>query len=462
MRQRLQKVFEHATRCVEKNDFDYANQLFTQCVAEDPGNLVYLQNFLANVQQKHGNNKKGAKLAGLKIKSQRTKLTKSAAKGKWEAAFQAGCTALALNPWDIPTLLAMAEASAELQISECQLYYLRCAIDVDPQHIEVNRRAAITLERMGQFDQAIACWRRVEQAKPHDDESLQAISRLSVEKTIRDGGYDPNLLAAEGEEAGPSVAQFSKEARVTETPDPTLASSPEERLQQAITADPTTAESYLQLADIYLHNHRFDDAEQLLGRGLQAVGSGDLTIRERIEDVQLRRANHRLTIAEQRAQQEPGEPSEQLATRLRAEANQVELEIYATRAAREPQNIRYQYELGLRLKRAGKAKEAIPPLQAARSDPKRKVEILVDLGECFQQIKQYKLALTNYEQAIEACAEPDSDARRLALYRAGVLATGMKEFDRAERHLTELAGLDYGYRDVADRLDKISEIRNTG
>ena len=43
VRQRLQKCFEHAQRCVEKDDFDYANDLFTQCVVEDPANLIYLQ-----------------------------------------------------------------------------------------------------------------------------------------------------------------------------------------------------------------------------------------------------------------------------------------------------------------------------------------------------------------------------------------------------------------------------------
>ncbi len=67
VRQRLQKLFEHAQRCLEKDDHDYANQLFTQCVVEDPDNLIYLQFFLTNLQKKYSDNKKGGKLAGLKI-----------------------------------------------------------------------------------------------------------------------------------------------------------------------------------------------------------------------------------------------------------------------------------------------------------------------------------------------------------------------------------------------------------
>ena len=48
-----------------------ATTCLTQCVVEDPGNLIYLQHFLANLAQKYGNNKTGARLAGLKIKSGR-------------------------------------------------------------------------------------------------------------------------------------------------------------------------------------------------------------------------------------------------------------------------------------------------------------------------------------------------------------------------------------------------------
>ena len=119
-----------------------------------------------------------------------------------------------------------------------------------------------------------------------------------------------------------------------------------------------------------------------------------------------------------------------------------------------------QYEFGLRLRRAGKIKEAISAFQAARADTKRKPVVLVELGECFQKIEQFKLSLTNYEQAIEACRDSDAETRHLALYRAGVLATGMKEYDRAERYLSELAGLNFGYRDVSERLDKIARLRD--
>jgi tetratricopeptide (TPR) repeat protein len=111
----------------------------------------------------------------------------------------------------------------------------------------------------------------------------------------------------------------------------------------------------------------------------------------------------------------------------------------------------------MRMKAAGQYSEAIQMLQQARGDSKRKAQVHVDLGECFQHIKQFKLALNNYEEAINSMTDHSSDTGKLALYRAGVIAFHLKNLGLAEKYLTELAGIDFGYRDVAKWLDKLAE-----
>jgi hypothetical protein len=49
----------------------------------------------------------------------------------------------------------------------------------------------------------------------------------------------------------------------------------------------------------------------------------------------------------------------------------------------------------------------------------------------------------------------------LALYRAGVLAADLNDREKAEKHLTQLAAMDFGYRDVAERLDKLAALRDS-
>lgn len=467
VRQRLQTVFERAQQCIEKGDHDYAHDLFSQCVAEDPGNLIYLQHLLSNLSQKYGNSKKGARLAGLKIKSARTSLTKAAGKGHWHDAFQAACDALKHNPWDTATLLALADAYAEIGSDECQLYALRWALDVDAKDVTVNRRAAVALAGMGHFDQAISCWQRVLHAKPNDEEAEKAVAKLSVEQTIRQGGYNQDLL--EGGEVDLSQLETSVRHRVGQGQQGRTSSPPteeanrqrEQGLADAIAANPAELSNYFELADLLTVEQRLREAEQVLSRALAASGGGDLNVRERLEDAQLRRVHQQLEIANHRAKQDATPEATDLARRMAAQANQSELEVYAARSAREPNNLLLQYELGLRLKRAGKFKEAIQAFQAARDDSKHKALVQLHLGESFQHIRQFKLALASYEGAIAASDTMQEEMHKLALYRAGVLAADLGEVARAEKHLTALAAVDFGYRDVAERLDKLATLRDS-
>jgi tetratricopeptide (TPR) repeat protein len=235
----------------------------------------------------------------------------------------------------------------------------------------------------------------------------------------------------------------------------------EKALLAAIDADPAGVANYLQLADLLVGQGRLNDADKMLTQALAASGGGDLAVRERFEEVHLRRAQEQVEIAKRRAERESTDQARRLAQRMAVQANQAELEVYAARAAREPGNTILQYELGLRCKRAGKYKEAIQAFQAARDDTRHKAQVQIQLGESFQHIRQFRLALSSYEAAIAATDAMQPDTRKLALYRAGVLAAELNEPERAERYLTELAAIDFGYRDVADRLDKLAKSRDS-
>jgi tetratricopeptide (TPR) repeat protein len=469
IRQRLQAVFEHAQRSAEKADYDYAHDLYTQCLVDDPANLIYLQHFLSNLAQKYGNNKKGSRFSALRSKGSRMTLNKATGKGQWREAFAAACEALKSNPWETSTLLDVAEAYQQLGSDECQLFTLRWALDASPKDVTVNRTAAKTLARMGQFDQAISCWRRVEQAKPGDQEASKAISQLSVEKTIQKGGYNEEILkgaVTDSTVLEASVRERTEKAKsdsveIAAAAKASAESGREKSLLAAIEKDPANLANYLELGELFTVQNRLREATEILSRALAASGGGDLMVRESLEDAHLRRAQNQVMVAQRRADQEKTEESAELARRMAAQANQSELEVFAARAARNPGNSMLQYELGLRCKRAGKFKEAIQAFQAARGDTKRKSQVELHLGESFQHIRQFKLALSSYETAIESADDMQVDAKKLALYRAGVLAAEMDDRDRAEKHLTQLAAIDFGYRDVADRLDKLAALRDS-
>lgn len=471
VRQRLQQLFEHGKKSLDKDDFQYAHDMFAQCVAEDPANLVYLQHLRANLARKHPEAKKRSLLGGLsrKHKAARSTMAKALEKKDWDQAFAAGCEALDEGPGDVTTLLDMATAAKAFGATECQLYYLKWALDTDTKHEQANRQAAEALSAVGQFDQAIACLKRVQEAKPMDHEVARTISRMSVEQTIQKGGYNQELLrkgasaTAAPDEAASEMLRKPQSSQPSPAPTAEPAApavSRESELLERIRLYPAELQNYKELADDYAKADRLRDAERVLTKAL-SVSSGDLDTRERLEETQLRRMRQQTDVANRKAEIEGTDDARDLARRMAAQANQRELEVYAARAERNPSNMAYQYELGLRLKRAGKFREAIQAFQQARGDSRRLADTQLHLGECFQKIEQFRLAMSSYEAAVTAASDATSDLHKLARYRAGVLAMGLGELEKAEKHLTELAEADFGYRDVADRLDKLAQMRNT-
>ncbi|MFM1902581.1 MAG: hypothetical protein RLZZ440_481 [Planctomycetota bacterium] len=420
----------------------YAIDMFSICVSGDPGNVVFLQAFLAALRKKYGVKKAGG-LTSLFSAGGRAGLKRLAAGAKWRDVLTQGVDILKGNPSDYGCLLSMAEACENLMFLDCQAVYLRAALDVAPADAEVNRQCARFAAGQGNYDQAIECWRRIAKLKGMAEEAEKAIAELSVDKTIAAGqgmAGRPGLLKAPAATAG-DAAQAK-------------AASPREALEQRLRANPTDIDAYLELADLVEREATADEAEKVLAKALAASGN-DIKVREHIEDRQLRWARGRILIAEKRLAADDSPENRATVEKLKAAQLRQEIEVFAARTSRYPENLTWKYELALRLKAAGKFPEAIRSFQEATQDTRRKGVIALELGECFQSIKQYQLAMQNYELAVETLTDRELDLRKRALYRAGVLAAGLKDIDGAIKHLSAVASLDFGYRDVAERLDKL-------
>jgi tetratricopeptide (TPR) repeat protein len=432
---------------------DYAIEMFSLCVAGDPSSPAYAQALLGSLRQKFGTKKSGG-LASMLSGGAGRGLRKLATQGQWQELIKQGVTALKSNPSDQGCLLAMADACGQLGFHDSQRVYLKAALDAAPKDAEVNRQCAAFLAGQGEFDQAIACWVRIRDLKGLRDDAEKEIARLQVEKTIAAG----RGLAGRAAPATPGAAPAGTDAAGTDTAAPAGAGgSDAERiaaLRRSIAANPTSIDPYLELADLIERDATAAEAEQVLAQALAASGN-DLKVQEHIEDRQIRWSRHRVTLAEKRASEDGSAENQQLVARLKAEHVKREIDVYAARCGRYPENMLWKYELAMRLKAAGNYAEAIRNFQGVLQDPRRKGAVALELGECFQKIRQFELAMQSYKAAVDALTDRDMDLRKRALYRAGVLATGLGDADSGRRYLSDLASLDFSYRDVRERLGKL-------
>ncbi|MCA9188855.1 MAG: hypothetical protein R3E01_21060 [Pirellulaceae bacterium] len=481
-RKRLEKLFAHAKERTTKEQYDYAHELLGQCVRKDPSNLVYVEAMMDNLQTKFSNNKKGGRTKG-----NRSEFKKAISGGDWTQVISEGLELLLHNPWDVPTLRGIAQACEALHFNEVELRYLKNALDANPKDIEVNKHCATSLARMGQFDQAIACWRRIEEINRNLAEPSKMIGELLLAKQRHIGGVGVDDEPTEGGNAKTATAKPTRamptrikpeEPRKAGSADTDRAAdadvatgasgqvgdvavpqlSRQEQLERAIVKEPTVIANYLQLAELFSEQESYADAERVLTRALAASGN-DFQVRERLEDAQVRRLKHLVTTLEHEAAQQPTEELRENLQRRRADLNRLELEILTGRHQRYPKNVEIKHELGLRLKRAGNFAEAVKFLDESAQVPDLAAVALLEAGECRQHLRKYQDALKCYLAAAKAAQEADPERFKLSLYRAGVLAAGLKAWDQAEKLLGRLLRIDPNYRDAAARLDKVRESR---
>ncbi len=422
---------------------DYAIELLSQCVIGDSGNIPFLHSFLATLKKKHGPPKAKGSLAALWGTSHGG-MKKAAAAKNWRDVVKQGVHIIRSSPYDAVCLLAMANACKNLEQNEAQRSYLRAALEAAPADVEVNKQCAAFLKSCGEFDQAIACWLRISNVPKFSDEAQKAMSELHVEKTIVAG----NGLV--GRESATKKSSDNIDESSSTVPRITL-------LRQAIEKNPADVESYLELADLVEKDESIEEAQKVLNRALSASG-GDMKVVEHIEDRQLRWAKHGMHIAEKRFESERTEANKETLEKLKTGILKQEIDVFSARTSRYPENTSWRYELAMRLKAIGNYPEAIKEFQKSLQDVRRKGVVSLELGECFQKIKQHQLAMRNYSTAVDSLTDRETDLRKRALYRAGVLAAGLEDLESAKKYLSVLAELDYGYRDVAQRLDKLDSV----
>jgi tetratricopeptide (TPR) repeat protein len=150
---------------------------------------------------------------------------------------------------------------------------------------------------------------------------------------------------------------------------------------------------------------------------------------------------------------------------MEQEHNRLEIDIFHLRSERHPHDQRLKFELARRLKRAGNYSGAIQRLEEALSDPLLAAEVNLELGECWQHLRQFGKALGYYRSAVELAGNgsggsrpPLADSRTTLLtplYRIGVLAAAMNEPAEARAALTRLLVIEPAYKDARERLDKL-------
>ncbi len=122
------------------------------------------------------------------------------------------------------------------------------------------------------------------------------------------------------------------------------------------------------------------------------------------------------------------------------------------RLDRNPTDLQLRYELGEHLTNAGQFRDALPELQRARQNPNARLKAMNLLGRCYRELGMLDLAAKQLHDAAREMTVMDVVKKEI-VYNLGLVYEQMGDLGKYIEAMKQIYETDYGYRDVAARVE---------
>jgi len=311
--------------------------------------------------------------------------------------------------------------------------------------------------QIGSYERAMIACQMASSLKPDDGELADEFKRLSAELTVAKGKYDQagdfrksikNRDAQEKLQAQDGVVKSDsyrisavKNARADLAEEPQL---PKNIFNLASALMDTQEDEYEKEA-IFLLEKAYKD-------------TGNFSFQQRAGEFKIRFLKRKIKKTKSALEANDGDAKLKSAlTQLVELLKKAELMHYKLCVDNYPTDLAIKYEYGSRLVINKRYDEAIPFLQDSQKDPRHKTVAMSKIGVCFFAKGWFSDAIDIFNRAIEQCEIKDSAIAKDLRYNLGRSYQQKGENEKALEIFRKIAQLDFGYKDVHQRVD---ELRN--
>ncbi|MEP4079497.1 tetratricopeptide repeat protein [Haloferula sp.] len=184
-----------------------------------------------------------------------------------------------------------------------------------------------------------------------------------------------------------------------------------------------------------------------------SLSAGDVALRSKAEQMSDKVKESELKELEARAAENPDDPEVKAMLEERRKAGIEEAVTEANRRVEQnPTDPILRYELGKALFDSGDHSGAIPHLQQAKRNPHIQSKVLLLLGRTFKAKNMLDMGVKQLESALEDLVAMDNVKKEI-LYEKGLMHDEIGDNEAAIGCFKEIYEVDYGYRDVATRVE---------
>jgi tetratricopeptide (TPR) repeat protein len=443
--------FEKAREITETGNLDYVIDLYVEGLryapdAVEQGHLPLCELAL----QRHG---KGGKKPSVMEKMKRLR-------GKTPLEQMLNAEYLfAKDPQHLPYAEAMLRAAAAGGYKRTASWIANLIFQTNNAAEKPSAQTYILLKdsyaALGEFDKAVVACQRACKLRPNDADLADEFKNLSAELTMAKGKYDKEGDFRKSIKDRETQESLQGQYRVVQTEDYRQAAV--ERARKESAQDPNLSRNIYDLAQA-LSALRTDEAEneaiELLENAYKA--KQDFSFKQRAGQIKIKQLQRKIRKTKAAVEANPDDAQAKATlAELSAQLNHFELEHFRLSVQNYPTDLPAKYEYAVRLMQNKQYNEAIPLLQDAQKDPRRKISAMNKIGLCFFLKGWLTDAIDVFNEAIEAHEIKDDDVAKELRYN---LARAYEEHGQKEEALElyhKIAQVDFAYRDVSQRVDKL-------
>lgn len=449
----LRATWLKAMSAMQLKNYGYTVQLLQTVLKEVPEFMTARQLARKAAIAKSAN-KKGL-MSGLSSASFSTMKVQGLLKKDPVAALDAVEKLLEAEPYSPAVNQLLREAAIAAKMPEIAAFALETIVEGNPKDTKTLHELAKHYMAHERPDLAVDIYGKILEITPNDLTAVKGGKDASARASMQRGGWetaDSYRDLIKDKEMAVSLEQQNRVVRSEEMIEQQLA-----ELHQKIQEVPESVDVARKIAVLYEDKEDYGSAVEWYDYAIQLTRGADSALVRKSADLKIK--NYDVTIEQWTnyltTLDAAGEEAQNAATQIEELKNQragLLLADAKARVERNPTDLMFRFELGEILVAAGNYQDAIPELQKARSNPNVRLRAMSLLGRCYQGKNMLDLAAKMLAEAASEISGMDSTKKDI-LYHLGLVYEQMNEKAKSVDCMKQIYEVDYGYRDVAARVE---------
>lgn len=443
-----------AVAAIELRNFGYAIDLLQNLLKQEPEFLTGRQMLRRAEVTRARTKKKGffnISTAPLAVMKAQRELKKDPAK-----TIELVEKILEMGPYNMQANMLLKDAAVAANFPEIAIFALETLLENDPRDVKVLHELGRLYHRYDQSDRAVEIYNRISEINPVDLEASKLGKDAAAHASMKQGGWNEAESYRDLIKDKEVAVSLEQQSRIQLSGE-----SLEQQINETYAqheAEPQNVDLAKRLGVLHDQKEDLDGAIAWYQYAVDLTNRTDPGLVRKVADLKMKKLERQIREDEQYLAQH-GSGAEQFAEKsaeleaAKRQRAEILIDDARKRLDRNPTDLQLRYELGEHLTAAGQYRDALPELQRARQNPNARLKAMNLLGQCYRELGMLDLAAKQLDDAAREMVVMDVVKKEI-LYNLGLVYEKMGDPGKYIDAMKQIYESDYGYRDVAARVER--------